>query len=91
MQHAYDLPICVDREEDAVRMRLPPIGQDSDRVIGVEALRRDRTPLRVLAERQHRPFETVEPPGTLLRRTIDDPQVQFLEIGFRPPRYSIGA
>ena len=85
MQHAHNGGIVVDRKESAVRFRLPPVRQYSDRMIGVEALG-DGTPLRMLVQRQHRPFETVEPPGTLLRRTIDDPQVRFLEIGFRAPR-----
>jgi hypothetical protein len=86
MQDAHKTSVVIDREEDAVRVRLPPVRQYSDGVIGVDALGRDGTPLRMLVQRQDRPFETVEPPGTLLRRTIDDPEVQFLEIAFRAPR-----
>jgi hypothetical protein len=86
MQHAHDLCRIVDREEDAVGVRLPPVRQYSDRVIRIEALGRDWTALRVLIEGKNGPFETVEPPCTLLRRTIDDPQIQFLEIESKPSR-----
>jgi hypothetical protein len=56
-------------------------------MIEIEALGRDGTPFRMPVQRQDRPFETVKSPVTLLRRTIEDPHVQFLEIGFRAPRY----
>jgi len=54
-------------------MRLPPVGENSDRVIGIDTLRRNGTPLRVLVQRQDRQFETIEPAGALLRRPFDDP------------------
>ena len=60
VQHAHDFGIVIDREEDTVGVRLPPVGQYSDRVIGVEALGRDRTPLRMLVERLDDPRPSIE-------------------------------
>jgi hypothetical protein len=40
----------------------------------------------VIDREEDSPFETVEPPGALLRRPFDDPPVQLLEIGFRAAR-----
>src|SRR5262249_14862374 len=77
----------VDDQENAVDVRLPSVAQYPDGMISVDALGRHGTALRVFVERQHGPFETVEPTGTLLRCPTDDPPVQFLEIGFRAPRY----
>jgi len=40
----------------------------------------------MLVERQDRPFEAVEPPGALLRRPRDHPEMQILELGLGVPR-----
>jgi hypothetical protein len=37
----------------------------------------------MLVEREDGAFETVEPLRALLRRSLDDPQMPFLEVGFR--------
>jgi hypothetical protein len=45
-----DLGIVIDREEDAVRVRLPPVRQNWHPVIGIDTLGRNGTPLRILVE-----------------------------------------
>jgi hypothetical protein len=86
MQDAYKAIVVIDREEDAVRVRLPAVRQYSDGLIGVDALGRDGTPLRMLVQREDCACETVEPSGALHRRPLDHPQVKFLQVGFRAPR-----
>jgi uncharacterized protein (DUF427 family) len=46
VQDAHDLAFVVDREEDAVRVGLPSVGEHPYWVIGVKALGRDGTPVR---------------------------------------------
>ena len=73
MEDAHKTVVVIDREEDAVRVRLPPVRQYSDGVIGVDALGGDGIPLRMLVQREDCEFETVEPSGALPRRPFDDP------------------
>ena len=58
MQDAYGAIVVINREEDAVRVRLPAVRQYSDGLIGVDALERDGTLLRMLVEREDCAFET---------------------------------
>jgi hypothetical protein len=86
MHHAHDAGAVVDRKEDAVHVRLPPVAEYSNRAARVDALGCHRTPIGMLNEGQNSPLEAVEPGRTLLRSPLDDPQVQLLELGFRVPR-----
>src|SRR5215203_3887600 len=80
---AHHLRIVVNDEEYAVHVRLPAIAQDAHGLVRIDALRRDRTALRMLSEREDRALEAVEPLGALLRRSTDDPQIQLFELGLR--------
>jgi hypothetical protein len=50
VQHAHNFSTVVDREENPVRVRLPPVCEYSYGVTGVEALGCHWTPLRMLVE-----------------------------------------
>ena len=77
MHHAHDAGAMVDGEEDAVYLRLPAVAEHSNRVVWVDALRRDRTPVGMLIGGENRSLEAVEPACNLLRSGFDDPQVQL--------------
>lgn len=82
VHYSNDFVLMVDREEDAINMRPSPVAKYAYRVVRVEAFARNRTALRVLVQSQDRLLETVEPRRALLRRAIDQPQVQLFELCF---------
>lgn len=66
MYHAHEPGGVIDGKEDAIDMRPPPVAQYPHGLIRIDALRRDRTALRVLIEGKNRALQTVEPIGALL-------------------------
>ena len=51
VHNAHNTLLVIDREEDAVHVRLPPVAHHPDGVVGVDAFRCNRTTLRMLVER----------------------------------------
>ncbi len=86
VHHQHRLGGIIDAEEDAVDVRLPAVVQHAHRRFGIKVLRGNRASRRVARERQNGPLQTVEPLRALMRGTLDDPEVQLLELGLRVPR-----
>jgi hypothetical protein len=77
-----DVGAFIDGEEHAIRMRTATVVENTNRLIGIEALRRPLASFWVLIERKNRLFETVEPRRALAWRSLDDPEIQLFELSF---------
>ena len=75
-----DLGALIDCEKHAINMRTATVVEDANRLIRVEAFRRDPASSWVLLERKNRLLETVEPRRALAWRTFDQPQIQLFEL-----------
>lgn len=82
VHNAHDPGGLIDREEHTVNVTAAAVVEDSNWLIRVEALRRYPASLWKLLQRKDRPLQTVEPCCALVWRSLDDPEVQLLELSF---------
>ena len=77
-----DVGAFIDGEEHAIRMRTATVVENTNRLIGIEGLKRHPASFWVLIERKNRLFETVEPRRAQAGRSLGDPEVQLFELSF---------
>jgi len=86
MQHAHGPRCLIDHEEHAIHVRLSSVEEDANGLCRVDALRCDRTSLRMLVQSENGPLEPIEPSRTLVRRSFDDPEKELFEVSLSSPR-----
>ena len=82
VEDTNDVGALVDGEEHAIDVRAATEIEDANRLIWIETLRHYRASFWIQAQRENRFLETVEPCSALAWRSLDDPQIQFFELGF---------